>query len=229
MDGVRGQVAGERLAALLPGAVACEESDEPGDVETLFPEEAALVARAVDKRRREFAAVRGCARRALVHLGHPPVPLLTGDRGAPRWPSGVVGSLTHCSGYAAAAVAPAQAVLGLGIDAEPHAPLPHGVLEAVTSPAERAAVTDLLAARPDVRWDSLLFSAKESVYKCWFPLARRWLGFGDVALDVDPAGGTFAARLLVPGPTVAGRELTRFDGRWAVSSGLVLTAIALPH
>src|ERR1700761_3617241 len=93
------------IEEILPSFLASADlfGDAP-DV-TLFPDEEALLGRAVEKRRREFAAGRGCARRALAALGLPPAPLLPGEGGAPRWPDGVVGSITHCAGYAAAAVA----------------------------------------------------------------------------------------------------------------------------
>jgi 4'-phosphopantetheinyl transferase EntD len=124
-------------------------------------------------------------------------------------------------------VARATEVATIGIDAEPHEPLPQGLLPDVAGPEEVAMLGELAGSHPAVHWERLLFSAKESVYKAWFPLARRWLGFEDAALTVDPERGTFAARLLVPGPTVAGTELRGFEGRWLVGDGLVLTAIAL--
>ena len=73
----------------------------------LFPEEEALVAGAVTKRREEFAAGRNAARAALAGLGPPPCPLLRAGRRAPAWPQGIVGSITHCSGFCCAVVAPA--------------------------------------------------------------------------------------------------------------------------
>ncbi len=72
-------------------------------------------------------------------------------------------------------------------------------------------------------WDTLLFSAKESLYKTWFPLTRRWLGFDEAEVVLDPAG-TFTARLLVP----AGPLPALLPGRWAAAGGLVATAIVLP-
>lgn len=77
------------------------------------------------RRQREFATARSCARTALARLGVPPVPVLASPRGAPRWPAGVVGSITHCDGYRAAAVAYTRDVVSLGIDAEPDEPLPN--------------------------------------------------------------------------------------------------------
>ncbi|MBB0232620.1 4'-phosphopantetheinyl transferase family protein [Streptomyces calidiresistens] len=226
------------LKELLPADVESAElfgeaSEE--DLPPLFPEEEAVVARAVAKRRREFAGVRACAREALGRLGVPPAPLLPGERGAPGWPEGIVGSMTHCAGYRGAAVTRRGRWAALGVDAEPHEPLRDpGVTNLVTVPVERERVLPALADRhPSVHWERLLFSAKESVYKAWFPLTGRWLGFeeAELALRPDPDGpgsGAFRARLLVPGPVVAGREIPGFDGRWLVRGGLVLTTVTVP-
>ncbi|MEU8251676.1 4'-phosphopantetheinyl transferase superfamily protein [Nonomuraea sp. NPDC048916] len=208
------------IEEVLPGVVGVEAFAD-GPAATLFPEEEALLTRAVDKRRREFTTVRACARIALGKLGLPPAPILPGLRGAPIWPSGIVGSMTHCEGYRACAVARRSEVLALGIDAEPNSALPDGVLTTVSDAAERVWIAELARADPRVSWDRLLFSAKESVYKAWFPLTQRWLGFEDVTLTVQPDQRTFNARLLVAGP-VAG-----FTGRWTVSHGLVVTAICV--
>jgi 4'-phosphopantetheinyl transferase EntD len=212
---------------LRPPVVAVEAFADPPDG-ALFPEEEAVIARAVDKRRREFTTARWCARRALARIDVPPAPILPGLRGAPGWPAGVVGSMTHCAGYRAAAVARAGDAVTIGVDAEPNEPLPEGVLASVSDPQERAALATLARTAPDVHWDRLLFSAKESVYKAWFPLARKWLGFEEAVVTIEPVVGTFAARLLVPGPVVAGERLSGFTGRWLVRNGLVVTAIVVP-
>ena len=80
---------------------------------------------------------------------------------------------------------------------------------------------------PAVHWDRVLFSAKESVYKAWYPLVKRCLGFEDAILTVHPREGTFHARLLSPGPVLNGLPLTGFAGRWLVRDELVMTAVAL--
>ncbi|MFD0635265.1 4'-phosphopantetheinyl transferase family protein [Catenulispora yoronensis] len=193
----------------------------------LFPEEEESVARAVPKRRREYTTARACARQAMAKLGVPPVPILSGPRGEPRWPDRVVGSMTHCDGYRGAVVGWSSDVTAIGIDAEPNAPLPDQVLEAVSLEAERSWIAELTASRPETAWDRLLFSAKESVYKAWFPLTNKWLDFDNALITVDPEQGTFHARLLVPGPEVHGGPLTAFRGRWTVAEGIVLTAIVL--
>jgi 4'-phosphopantetheinyl transferase EntD len=218
------------IEQILPAGAASAEAfrDPPGLV--LFPEEEALVARAVDKRRREFTTARACARTALAGLGVESAPILPGEQGAPQWPPGIVGSITHCAGYRAAAVARARDVLTIGLDAEPDEALPRGVLEVVSLPGERRRLRDLAAAAPGTCWDRLLFCAKEATYKAWFPLARRWLGFEDADITINATDGTFESRLLVPAPPVSGSPLVGFTGRWLARDGLLLTAItALRH
>ncbi|MFZ3572563.1 4'-phosphopantetheinyl transferase family protein [Streptomyces sp. BH097] len=211
------------IEEVLPPGARWGEAFRPRAEVELFPEESAYVAGAVERRRLQFASVRACARDALAALGRPAAPLVPGRGGAPTWPSGVVGSMTHCTGYHAAAVAHSSELAALGIDAEPHAPLTEGVLESITGPAERAS----LPSGEGVAWDRVLFSAKESVYKAWFPATGRWLGFRDVEIALAEDGGITAV-LLVPGPRVAGRRVERFRGRWTVGSGLLLTSVSVP-
>ncbi|MFC4602950.1 4'-phosphopantetheinyl transferase Npt [Rhodococcus kronopolitis] len=220
---------------LPPGVVASELFEDPPGL-TVHPQEEALIARAVDKRRREFTTARHCARVALGKLGVEPAPILRGERGVPRFPRGVVGSLTHCDGYRAAVLGFSMQVRSVGIDAEPHGPLPDGVLDAVSLPEERAVLAQRAAAADGaVHWDRLLFCAKEATYKAWFPLTERWLGFEDALItfattESAVAGrveGTFHSELLVPGQTLDGAPLVSLDGRWLVADGLVITAITV--
>ncbi|MFF6779451.1 4'-phosphopantetheinyl transferase superfamily protein [Streptomyces sp. NPDC012510] len=225
------------IEELLPGAVVVVEAhahEAAAAVEgvELYPEEEAVVARAVPKRRHEFTLVRACARRAMEKLGVAPRAIVPGERGAPGWPDGLTGSMTHCEGYGAAALVRATDLASLGIDAEPHDALPRGVLAAIALPAEETRLRRLTADHPSVHWDRLLFSAKESVYKAWFPLTGRWLDFSeaDIELSVDPGGrsGGLRAELLVPGPVVNGRRLGVLTGRWTVRGGLAATAVSVP-
>lgn len=208
------------LKSILPPGIAVAEAFCDDPAARLFPGEESAVARAVGKRRAEFATARACARAALAQLGVQPVPIARGPGGAPQWPAGITGSITHCDGYRGAAVARREDAVALGLDAEPDEKLPDGVLDAIALPAERAQVAELAATDPGVCWDRLLFCAKESVYKTWFPLAQRWLDFESAHITID-AGGGFAARILVPGP------LTVVTGRWLADRGLLVTAIVL--
>lgn len=215
------------MRALLPPDVAIAEAFGDPPEATLLPDEAKAIARAVDKRRREYTTVRHCARQALLELGLPPTPILNGSKREPLWPAGVVGALTHCDGYRAAAVARAGDVASLGIDAEPHLPLPNGVLESIARPEELPHLASLKRKEPTICWDRLLFSAKESIYKAWFPLARRPLEFEEATLRFHPSDGTFAAQLHQAGPVIGDAPLTAMRGRWQVQDRLLFTAVVI--
>ena len=221
------------IGELLPAAVARAEAFEDCGEDELFPQERELLGSSVDRRRREFTTVRSCARRALADLGLPPVPVLPGVRNAPRWPNGIVGSMTHCDGYRAAALARAADMVTVGIDAEPDLPLRAGVVESIALPSELSWVR--AAAPGSAHRDRLLFSAKESVYKAWYPMMRTELDFDDAeiafvteATDATGSSGTFHARVLRPARHSSGRWVDSFSGRWAAGRGLLVTAIALP-
>jgi 4'-phosphopantetheinyl transferase EntD len=216
------------ISTVLPDTVAAAELySDPPDLAPL-PEEEPLIARSVAKRRKEFITVRYCARLALQELGVPPTPILKGDKGEPCWPDGVVGSLTHCDGYRGAVVGRVGEVRSVGIDAEPHDVLPHGVLEAVSLPVERP---ELAAMRDGLHWDRILFCAKEATYKAWYPLTHRWLGFEDahIVFDVNADGtaGEFVSEILIDPTAETGPPLSALRGQWSVRNDLVLTAIVL--
>ena len=215
------------IELILPADVESQECFDEASGGVLFPEEEKIIAHAVESRRRQYVAVRCCARACLARLGYARVPILPGVGGAPTWPAGVLGSMTHCAGYAAAAVGPLSRISAIGIDAEPDAPLPEGVLDLVATPAERdrLAVTQLEPDSPN--WDRLLFSAKEAVYKAWFPLTGEWLDHEEVEILFDPQDGTFAALLSRHGLIVHGRQVRCLRGRWVGKQGILLTAVVL--
>jgi 4'-phosphopantetheinyl transferase EntD len=216
------------IEQLVPAFVRCAEARGDGAGAPVLDVEQVLISGAVRKRRREFTSARHCARQALAAIGVPPVPILRGSGGEPLWPPGTVGSLSHCDGYRAAAVACAADAQTLGIDAESDAPLPEGVLELVADAGERAQLRQLAASAPAVSWDRLLFSAKESVYKAWYPLMRTWLGFEAAHVEIGRDTGTFTATVLRPAAGCDTWFHDRLEGRWLVEDGLIVTAIVLP-
>ncbi len=219
------------IERILPEEVSVASRREPASEDELLPEERRAVEKAVPKRRLEYATGRACARSALGALGLPDRAVPSEPSGMPRWPTAVVGSLTHCEGYCACAVASTAKVLTVGIDAEPNEPIKPQLVPDIALPSEIAWIS-AGGSGPDerVHRDRLLFTIKESVYKAWFPLARRWLGFEDAEVEVGGSGneGSFVARLLVPGPSVDGVQVTSFSGRWAAAEGFLLAAIAVP-
>lgn len=215
---------------LLEGDVIAEEIDPTGALDELLPDERALVERAVDKRVTDFRAGRQCAHRALARLGQPLRPLLAEASRAPRWPAGVVGSITHCAGLAAAVVARASSQQALGIDAEPDVPIERKLWSAITREAELRWLDGLLPSRAG-HVAKLLFSCKESFFKLQFPITGQMLGFEAVELQLGPTllepFGVFTLTILhdLPSPFDRGERLV---GRFSCGGGLVRTAMQLP-
>ncbi|KMK66297.1 phosphopantetheinyl transferase component of siderophore synthetase [Puniceibacterium sp. IMCC21224] len=148
-----------------------------------------VLGRAVAKRQGEYRAGRTCARYAIRQLRPtPPVfdsstvdwPLLGPDR-APIWPSGVIGSLTHNSGFVICVVGASQQFSGLGIDVEaPVAP------DDSLGLGPRIVHPDELALLVNTPWSeagfTLLFSAKEALFKAVYPTVRRFVDFHEARL-----------------------------------------------
>jgi 4'-phosphopantetheinyl transferase EntD len=181
------------LKALFPGMVTGAELARFEEAEPLFGEEEPFVARAVDKRKQEFALGRTCARRALAALGLPPQPLPSnGDRSV-RWPEQVWGSITHADGLCAAVAARRADLAGIGIDAELRGRVTPRLWAHIASPREIAwfeAARDAALANERA---TLLFSAKEAFYKAQFCLSGSFVNFHEVELEF--ADASFCVRL----------------------------------
>lgn len=184
-------------------------------------EERACVARAVDKRRREFATGRRLAHELLAALGAPDEPLLPDARRAPRWPAGFTGSICHSREWCVVAVAPREAVLALGVDHEPATPLEDRLRRRILRPSELAVLEGLPPAERGLH-AKLVFSAKECLYKAIAEQVGEIVGFLDVELRVDRVARRFVAELLkpehaarAPGP-LEGRYLLRDEGLFTV-------------
>lgn len=213
------------MSMLVPPTIrVCESTDTSSWRESSLPDESAGVAKAVPRRRLEHGAVRELARRALADLGAPPTAILSGPDREPLWPDGVVGSLTHCDGYCAAAVASCRDILTVGIDAELATPLDDRLVDVVCTPRELARLQAFGNAAPDVPWTKVAFSVKEATYKAWFPVTGRWLNYDDVDLVFD-ANGRFITTVLVDAPPA----LTNIGGWFSVGSGLVRSAAVVPR
>jgi 4'-phosphopantetheinyl transferase EntD len=163
------------------------------------------VAGAVEKRRREFSLGRACAHAALVQLGRDEGPIGRQANGAPRWPAGLVGSLTHTAGYAAAIIASRDDFVAVGLDAERVGGVTPDLWPRLFDADERA----WLARQPDTaQAATLFFSAKESVHKAG---QEQVLRFHEIHVTLEEH--RFLAR----------RNGTEFEGRFAAAGGLVLT------
>jgi 4'-phosphopantetheinyl transferase EntD len=112
----------------------------------------------------------------------------------------------------------------IGIDAEMHYELPIGVLAQVAVAQELAW---LRMAPAGIYWDKLLFSAKESVFKAWFPLTGRWLDFDDAVVSFEPKDRSFRVQLLVSPPLGSAFDTDCLTGRFLVQEELIMTAVTV--
>ena len=220
MDAVAGPRGRRRVPA--PWRIGVSATTVRADPGTLHPVEAALVDGSRPDRRAELATGRSCARIALRQIGvdHADRPILADEHGAPRWPEGVAGSITHTTGWTGAVAARRgrrSGIASLGLDAEVAAPLPDGVLDVVASGAERAALAHLGRSGTDVPWDAVLFAAKEAAYKAWYPLTGIVLHHEQVAVVLAP-DGRFRAEV-----RDGIRLPCRVRGRWRAGPDVVLT------
>ena len=229
---------GQDFPSLFPlnvGFAWCDQSEDPGA--RLLPEENALLGlTASAKRRRDFTLGRCCARTALARLGHgepgpAPPPILRGEGRKPRWPPGIVGAITHTGGFAAAAVAADGDYLGIGLDLERLGRRTQRLSRKILRPEERLELEALPAEKRDTQ-ATVIFSAKESIYKALNPATGVYLGFQDARIALsgppDAAEGALNWRLCKScGPALPAGFTG--EGRYARRGDFVLTAVWVAH
>jgi enterobactin synthetase component D / holo-[acyl-carrier protein] synthase len=178
------------LAALFPqGAVAAQlhGSGSPADLTQV---EKNSVRHCSGKRISDFSAGRACARLGLRELGIEGFSLLSAKDRQPVWPAGITGSVTHTDGYTAAVVIRQGRVRSVGVDSEAVGAVHEGLWPRVCTQTELESLRSFASPERAVR-AALIFTAKEAFYKSQFPLTAEWIGFQDVAIELqeEPGGG----------------------------------------
>lgn len=156
---------------------AFDPKHTPRDLGVVIP---ARLATAVAKRQAEFIAGRYAAMAALRSAGFSGATELAilKDR-SPAWPTGFVGTITHTTDYVSAAVARSNEVRALGRDTE------RLLDEATAQEIESQALSPVELKRMEVAgYDpalatSIVFSAKESLYKALAPIVKRFFDFSE--------------------------------------------------
>jgi 4'-phosphopantetheinyl transferase EntD len=187
---------GDAIRRMLPAAAVVHTMGPDDDVSagaSLNPTDISEPSRA-----RRFHRGRTCALRALTELGSAATVVGRGPRREPQWPDGFVGSITHVADLSASAAGPTTHLRTIGIDAEPNDPLPAGVDELIVSDESELAACSTTS--PLVHWPTVLFSAKESIYKAWYPTFESWLDFRDVMVELSPTSPTAGTFRVEPSP-----------------------------
>jgi 4'-phosphopantetheinyl transferase EntD len=194
----------------------------PSNDALLHQLERELIRNARAERRGEFAAARQCAHRALARFGIEPQPILRDPHGAPQWPHGVCGSITHTSGCMLGVVALDSRVVALGVDVEARgAAFPERALAPVCRPEEFAELHDEASPLRHVNAYAV-FCAKEAIYKAVYSATRERLGFQDARVHLDLPRGLFRAHLL---RSADGRGRRELIGRVGYNDAHVFAAV----
>jgi 4'-phosphopantetheinyl transferase EntD len=212
------------LSTLLPRGIVTVVAERHQRAAPVLAEEADYLAAHPmrPKREAEFRAGRACAREAMSRVGIRNWPLLPAATREPRWPDGIVGSITHSGTYCAAAVARNDRCAGIGIDVEAADRVGEDLAPVVCTHSEQAAL-DRYESFSRAELLTLIFSAKESVFKAVFPRTRVFLEFGDVEIELEPEEGIFRAHGRTP---ELERLLSGIDGRFAIGQlNLATTAV----
>ncbi len=189
-----------------------------------LPEEMLLVKNAVKKRQKEFQAGRHCAREALAQLGIHHFPVLSGNKREPLWPKGIIGSITHCHNYCAVAVCSSQTFKGIGIDVEKKTPLEKSVLDLICTESEQTWLKKNNLT--ETFWSKIFFSAKECLYKSYYPITHQYLDFLEAEFSFNIEDGTFSVELL-KNPPNSFTINQAIRGRFAFDQDYIFTALII--
>ncbi|TPG90032.1 hypothetical protein EAH72_30885 [Pseudomonas caspiana] len=173
------------------------------------------------QRLREFTAGRNCARAALTRLGLPAAAIGMGAQGEPRFPAGVIGSITHTGNYCAAALTLKQGIRTIGIDAQTNMPLDQQLYRRVLGREPRKT-----SAHDGFCEGTLTFSLKEAFYKAIFPVCQRKVHSKELVVNLLAEHGRCQIHVLTPDLKACIDDLN-VDIRYAFDDRHIYSAVTL--
>ena len=137
-------------------------------------------------RKEHYRSGRICAGEVLSKLGTLGQPVLRDPQTRePLWPEGISGAITHSGKWAAAAAGKTSDVSGIGIDLEDlERQVDSRISRHVCIPEEQKWLQEC---GEDFLEQNLkiIFSAKESIFKAFFPYTRTYLHFHDARILME--------------------------------------------
>ena len=137
-------------------------------------------------RKKHYRSGRICAGEVLSKLGARGQPVLRDPQTRePLWPEGISGAITHSGNWAAAAAGKTSDVSGIGIDLEDlERQVDSRISRHVCIPEEQKWLQEC---GEDFLEQNLkiIFSAKESIFKAFFPYTRTYLHFHDARILME--------------------------------------------
>lgn len=140
-------------------------------------------------RREQYSSGRRAVQLGLSALNVSDVPVLLDDR-KPDWPPLIVGSIAHTERLAVVLVGFKQDFRGVGIDILPKFSVSDKVRNRILQESELEIVRTVES--KDLA--TVLFCAKESIYKAINPATDEFLGFRDVCVQIDELTTEFTAK-----------------------------------
>lgn len=209
------------ISALFPHGVLTLVEHRDSWPSALAPAERAQLGDVCDKRLAEFSAGRTLSRRLIAVITGVAEPLLAGSYRQPLWPAQVAGSISHSDEFCAVAVAKASVVSSLGIDVETFEDLDPEVEDIVLTPAELAATESLGA------WTrKLIFSIKESNYKCCYHLVKTFIDFKACEVILDLQTSTYTSTIVCT-DYLGERVYLQVKGSWLIEADHIFTSAVL--
>ncbi len=211
---------------LLPTCVGVAVLDPREKYTGLRPEEKPPMASMIASRRLEYTAGRIAAHGAMGAIGVFRKPVISGPDRAPIWPKNVVGSISHSNKHCLAVAAHNRDILSVGVDLEPDEDLDSCLVAEICVP-EEISWLKRQPASDQGRLARLIFSAKESTYKCLYPLTQSLIGFERLNINLEFNQMRFTATV---SKAIGAFEIGyRLTGRIYFGDGLILTTLALSN
>jgi 4'-phosphopantetheinyl transferase EntD len=163
----------------------------------IIGDEKKILNRLGKKRGKEFRAGRTLSHMTISLLGFEPTPIGCDDKGVPVWPYNLVGSISHSNTHCAVAVALEEDVRAVGIDIEEDR-FPDLEVDEIVCTLDEKKKMDEMSLIDKRRYVFEIFCIKESVYKCQYPITRKWLEFIDIEVAKDASvrkRGKFEAKI----------------------------------
>ena len=169
-------------------------------------------------RKNAFSSGRYAAHLAQNELGVEPSEIFSAGR-QPIWPAGQVGAITHSTDFAAAIVS--RDLLSVGLDIERLGRIKENLYDKFFTPSELASINEMTG------WEgeTIIFSAKESIYKAIYFILRRYVNFKEVELALNIEDSTFSVSYI--GENMMSLQHHKTCGYWSVCKDHVLTVVEI--
>ncbi len=203
----------------------CSQNNHNKEFRLLSEEHAVAESFGSKKRRDEFTLGRICAHRALSKFDLESVPILrNSENREPCWPNSVWGSITHSAGFAAVAVGLKKEINGIGIDLESFSSSLDIKISRHVCVDSELEWLESLSTKQARRALRIIFSAKESIFKCLYPRTKTYFSFKDAVVSVNDDENKFSFKILKSFPFNLQQDFPQ-HGRYSEMDEMLLTSV----